>query len=110
MTTMDEHGNIKCIAGDTFDLHLVDIKEDEIIIDWTDWKHELKVFKQSGGQTILSFDETDGIDTSIPGVLRFRKEHEDTDIQIGKYYFDWVITRPDGTIQTWINNKTFLVE
>lgn len=110
MTTMDENGNIRHIAGDTFDLHLVDIKEDNIVINWAGWKHSLKVFKQIGGITIFSLDETDGIDITIPGVLRFRKGKEYTVIPTGVYHYDWITTRPDGTVETWFNNKLFIVE
>lgn len=106
---MDEQGNIKYIAGDTFDLHLVDIKEDDIIIDFSNWGHMLKVFKQIGGQPILIFEEED-IDRSIPGSLRFYKSPTNMEITPGNYYYDWIVTRPDGTVETWMNNKNFIVE
>jgi len=109
MTLMDEQGNIKYVARDTFDLHLVDIREDSVIVDFTNWDHKLKIFKQIGGQPILVFEGTD-IDKSIPGSLRFYKTPNDMQISPGKYYYDWVVTRPNGKVETWINNKNFIVE
>ena len=110
MTTMDENGNIHYTLGDTFDLHLVDIKEDDVSIDWTGWKHELKVTKQIDGEPILSLSESDGIDTSIPGALRFKRLPDEVEISTGKHYFDWKVTRPNDTVETWLNNKLFFVE
>lgn len=110
MTTMDENGNIHHVAGDTFDLNLVDIKEDDVVINWTGWKHELKVFSAAGKTTLLSFTEESGIDVSIPGALRFKKLPNEITLTTGQYYFDWTVTRPDGTVETWLNNKLFFVE
>lgn len=111
MTTMDENGNIHHIAGDTFDLHLVNIKEDDVAINWTGWKHELKVFTAAGKTTLFTFTETSGIDTSIPGTLRFKKlPNEITQTAGQQLYYDWIVTRPDDTVETWFNNKLFFVQ
>lgn len=108
MTTMDEHGTIRYTAGDTFELHFIDIMEDNVIIDWTGWKHEIKISKQIGAPPMFVIKESD-IDLSTPGLLRIKKQ-DGVNLQPGLYYYDWVVTRPDGSVETWFNNKIFLVD
>ena len=111
MTYMDSQGNINCIAGDTFDLNLIDIKEDDVAIDFTDWKASLKIkLNANSRNSEIKFTETTGIDLSETGAIRILIAAGDMDLKTGSYIYDLIFTRPDHSIETWFNNKKFIVE
>lgn len=112
-TWMDENGDIHCVVGDTFDLNLVDITDEQTneLIDFSDgYKINLKIFQSAGKKKIIEFSETDGVDTSIIGALRFKKS-EAPEFKIGTaYFYDLKLTNKTGDISTVLKNKNVFVE
>lgn len=108
-TRMDADGNISCVAGDPFDLHLINIHDadTEDLIDFSDWDFSLKVF--DGDKMIAEFDNDD-VDKSIPGALKIFKTSENTDWSTGNFNHDWRMKKPGEEFKTWVNNGQFIIE
>ena len=107
-TFMDIDGNIRCISGDPFDLHLI-IDDEGTPIDFDGWSIHLRAFNPKGNTTIVEFNEDD-VDTLIPGVLIFKKPAADSEFPIGTFNYDWKMGEPGKEPVTVLNNKLFIVE
>ncbi len=109
MVRMDADGNIYYLKGDTFLLNFINVKEEGTIIDWTNWDIKLKIFK--GNTTILELTKNNGINLSINGAIKILQTPTQMNaLKFGEYLYDLIVTRPDGTVETWLNNKKFIVE
>lgn len=107
-TTMDADGNIRCVSGDPFELHLI-IDDDGTPINFDGWYIHLRAFNPKGNATIVEFN-TEDVDASIPGVLIFKKPAAGSEFPIGTFNYDWKMGEPGKEPFTWQNNKLFLVE
>lgn len=107
MTRMDLDGTIHYTAGETFNLKLY-VDEDNAPIDFLNWQIEFKVFKASA--TFLTFTNTNYINTSNVGLIIITVPPSAMNLLSGTYLYDLKVTRPDGIVEIWLNNKKFVVE
>ena len=111
-TWMDKDGNIHAVKGDSFDLMLYDIVDSNgATINFNGWTalFQARVFPNDE-TVVLEMDETDGIDLSIPGVIRITKDAEEMILSAKEYYYDLQMTEPEGHTATWFNKKKILME
>lgn len=109
MTWLDEEGNIHHVKGDDFELRLTDFKEDDVLIDWTDWSILIQAReKASSPDKIVEFTNTD-INLTIPGVMIITKEKTAFNFVAKTYVCDWQFTRPNLKVDTLLPSKKFFL-
>ena len=111
-TWMDKDGNIHAVKGDSFDLMLYEIVDsNDATINFTGWKalFQARVFPNDE-TVVLEMDETDGIDLTIPGIIRITKDAEEMILSAKEYYYDLEMIEPGGHKATWFNKKKILME
>ncbi|MEG8946614.1 hypothetical protein [Rosettibacter firmus] len=108
MVKMDQNGHIYWVKGDTFYFNLI-AQENSTPIDFTNWHIKFIVYDHNDDIKFI-LDETNGIDLSTPGLIKFSKDLSTINIERGKYKYDLIVTRANGIIETWLNNKSFMVE
>ena len=106
MTTMDSDGKITHVKGDTFYVKFINVKNDDVTINWTGYTAKFVVKTAVGGKTIFTLTETAGIDLTTNGTIIIQKSATDMSaIAARSYVYDLQLTK-SGVVDTWFNNKT----
>lgn len=112
MTYMDKNGDIHAIKGDTFDLLLYDIKEDDVLIPFTGWKAKFQArVYPNDTECVIDLDETSGIDLTTAGIIRIINSAAAMELlNACEYVYDLELTRADNTVETWFLKKKLFLE
>lgn len=109
MTWLDEDGNINHIKGDDFELRITDVKEDDVLIDWTGWDVLIQAREKANSpDKIVEFTNAD-MDISTPGVMIITKSKTAFNSTCKAYVCDWQFTRPNQKVDTWLHGKKFIL-
>jgi hypothetical protein len=109
-TLRSQRANYRVNRGDTFEetLYLEDEDGETITTEWT-WRFTVR-------SSIPSTSTTDDTDATISetgtfsnGTSTLTISSDDMDIDAGEYYFDFQLTKPDGTIHSTFYGD-FIVE
>lgn len=107
MTWLDEDGNIHHVKGDDFELRLTDFKEDDNLIDWTDWSILIQAReKATSPDKVVEFTNAD-MNLTIPGMMIITKANTAFNFAAKTYQCDWQFTRPSGKVDTLLSSKKF---
>ncbi len=109
MTWLDEEGNIHHVKGDDFELRLTDFKEDDVLINWTDWSILIQAREKSTSpDKVVEFTNSD-MDLTTPGVMIISKVNTAFNFTAKTYQCDWQFTRPNGKVDTLLSSKKFFL-